>query len=375
MSLKLTAIANGSEIALNKVEYIEENDVCYFRVSNSENIGVNFLYVPITSSKWDKDKLEIHLFKNPYLNAENDVFQVYEATISEERLGWIFPITILESNENDFRDHSNLNQYKYIAYQKLFELDYKIITGNNFNEFLKLSDVFGNIIICILCKETTNKIKDFKFENYLLSFYKYGYLINLPEPKAIYNKTEFVATMRNNARVTLTKANFDITTNDFTKSLFIEHLLQSDNFLVRFILLYQIIEHFIDEFSESQFNEHIKNYQMKQMVKNDFREAINRSATERDLIVDLFNSIPIQKDLINEFITEVSFLYSDIGKITKKNTFPDKMYNIRNLVTHNLRELTTKTESMKKITELFELIILDLLINFKTTNPEKVDGE
>lgn len=376
MPLKLAYTSNDNEIALDKVEYIEDNEGRYFRVSNSENIGVNFQYIPISTSKWDKKRFEIYLFENSYLNAENDVFQVYEKTVSEERLGWIFPITILESNENDYRDYSNLNNYKFVAYQKLFELDdFKITIRDNLNEFQKLSDVFGNVIVCVLCKDTIDKINEFKIENFLLSFYKYGYLkfSNIPKSKPIYDRSELVETMRNSSRINLTKANFDITTNEFAKSLFIEHLLQSDNFLVRFILLYQIIEHFIDEFSEIQYNEHIENYRKKQLAKNDFRESINKSATERELIIDLFNSTTIHKDLQNEFVTEVDFLFNDIGRITRRKTFPDKIYNIRNLVTHNLRELTSKSESMKKITGLFERIILELLINYKTTQPERIN--
>lgn len=377
MPLKLTNIGNDSEVALDKVEFIEENDVRYFRVSNSESIGVNFQYIPISTSSWDKERYEIYLFENSYLNAENDVFQVYEKTISEERLGWIFPITILESNENDYREFSNLNHYKYVAYQKLFELEFSITARDNANEFLKLSEVFGNVIVCILCKETIKKINDFKFQNYLLSFYKYGYLLfsGFTKSKAIYDRTAFVTEMRNSSRVNLTKANFDITTNEFTKSLFIEHLLQSDNFLVRFIFLYQIVEHFIDEFSETQFNEHIENYQSKKLAKNDFRESINKSATERELVTDLFNTTLIQKELKEEFISEVNFLYNDIGRVTKKNSFPDKIYNIRNLVTHSLRELTAKSESMKKITELFERIIIDLLTNYKTEIDNEIKEE
>lgn len=376
MPLKLTNIGNDSETFLANVQYFEENDVRYFRVSNSENIGVNFQYIPITTSDWDKEQYEIYLFENSYLNAENDVFQIYEKTIREERLGWIFPLTILESNENDYKEFSNLNNYKHIAYQKLFELNFEIEAKNNTNEFLKLSEVFGNIIVCILCKKTIQKINEFKFENYLLSFYKYGFLLlkDFPKSKAIYDRTAFITEMRKGSRVNLTKANYDITINEFTKSLFLEHMLQSDNFLVRFIFLYQIVEQFIEDFSETQFNEHIENYQNKKLTKNDFREAINKSATERDLVVDLFNSTLIQKELKEEFVSEVDFLYNDIGRVNKKNSFPDKIYNIRNLVTHSLRDLTTRSESIKKITELFERIVVDLLTNYKTKNENEIEN-
>lgn len=369
MPLKVTDTGSDSEVALDKIEFLDENDVRYFRVSNSENFGVNFQYIPIATSNWDKEKYEIYLLENSYLNAENDVFEVYEDTISDERLGWIFPITILESNENDFRDFKNLNHYKYVAYQKLLELNIKISARDNANEFLKLSDVFANSIICILCKNTIQKINDFKLENYLLSLYKYGYLLlgDVPKSKGIYDRTEFVRQMRQSARVKLIKANFDITANDFTKSLFQEHLLQSESHIIRFIFLYQIIEHFIQIEFDTLFQIHLDDYQNNRLAKNDLRENIINSSRERVIIQSVFNPITIRQELKEEFISECDFLFADIGLISK-NSFTDKIYDIRNLVTHRLRELTTKSESLNRITEIFERIIVDLLINYSTEN-------
>ncbi len=375
MPLKLTDTTCDFEIALDKIEFLDENNVRYFRVSNSENIGVNFQYFPIAISNWDKERYEIYLLENSYLNAENDVFEVYEDTLTDERLGWIFPITILESNENDFRNFKNLNHYKFIAYQKLLELNINISVKDNVNEFLKLSDVFNNSIICLLCKDTIQKINDFKFDNYLLSLYKYGYLLlgNVSKSKAIYDRTEFVRQMRQNARIYLAKANFDITSNDYTRSLFQEHLLQSESHIIRFIFLYQIIEHFIQIEFDNQFQMHIDNYQNNKVAKNDLRESIINSSRERVIIKNVFNPITISQELKNEFLSECEYLFADIGLISK-NSFPDKIYDIRNLVTHRLRELTTKSESLNKIIEIFELIIVDLLINYSTENANVVES-
>lgn len=367
MPLKLTDITNDSEVALENIEFIEETNVRYFRVSNGENIGINFQYFPVATSNWDSDRYEIYLLENSYLNAENDVFEVYESTLNE-RLGWIFPITILESNENDFSDFKNLNHYKFVTYKKLFELNFKTHTGINSASLARLSDVFGNLIICILSKETIGKISEFRFENYLLSLYKYGYLLldDTPKSKPIYDRTYFIREMREKrAKVKLTKAKFDIVANDFTKSLFKEHLLQSESFLVRFIFLYQIIEHFIKLEFDLQFQSHLDQYKNHRLAKNDLRESIINSSRERELIKNVINPITISQDLKDEFMSECNFLFNEIG-LDSKDSFPDKIYDIRNLLTHRLRDLTTKIETLNKLTEIFERIIIDLLINYKT---------
>lgn len=367
MPLKIIDNSIGREVLFSNIEFVEEEQNKYYKISSSDNENyINIQYVPIKISNWDKNLFDIYLFENDYLSAENDVFEIYEKTI-DERLGWIFPITILESNENDYVNHKNLNDYKHIAYQKLLEYNYSIDSLEKAGDFIKLSEIYGNVIICLLHKNTTSKIANFNINNFLLSFYKNGYLYfnGSFKSKSIYDRTSFVTEKRRNKRIYIENSNFDIFKNGFTKSLFIEHLLQSDNYLVRFIFLYQIIEYFIDIHSEKLFYDHIENYLFNSATKNDFRENINQSSTERQVINDIFNNSKISDDLKTEFNTEVDFFFNDIGKVYRKNSFGDKIYNLRNLITHNIREYTDKHDTLNKINEIFERIIIELLINNK----------
>ena len=376
MPLKLKAENKDLETALDIVEFIsktEENSP-YFRVKNLDNVGININYIPTSDCDWDKERFEIQIFENPYLNAENDVFEVYESSL-DERIGWIFPITILESNENDFVDTKNLNNYKFIAYKKLLEQNKTVIQKENFDEFYKLSDIFKDSIICLFNKNTTNKIPEFDFKNYILSFYDYGYLILdiIPKSKSFYDKTNFLNVMRNERkRIVLKKSNFNIYDNDFTKSLFFkEHLLQSDSYLVRFIFLYQIIEYFMSIEFDKQFELCLEDYKNKNLVKNDLKENIMTLSKERTLIRDVLNRISLNQELKQLFLQECKFLFEDIDFTPKKDSLPDKIYDLRNLVVHRLRELTSKQESLEKILEVFERLIIDILINYESEDGGK----
>ncbi len=369
MPLKLRDINNDSEVALEIIEFITEEDISYFRVKNSDDFGINIKYIPIADCTWDKERFDMYIFENPYLSAENDVFEVYETSL-EERLGWIFPITILESNDNDFVNIKNLNKYKYIAYKKLLEQNVTVIQKENTYEFYKLSNIFKDSIICLLCKDATKNIQDFKIENYVLSFYDYGYLIldNIIKSKPLYDKTDFLSVMRSERkRVTLKKSNFEICNNDFTKSLFLkEHLLQSDSYLVRFVFLYQIIEHFMTIEFEKQFDLCLEEYKNNNLVKNDLKENIMTLSKERTLIRDVINRIPLNSELKDLFIQECKFLFKNVAFSPKKESLPDKIYDLRNLVIHRLRELTNRKESLEKILEIFERLMIDLLINYES---------
>lgn len=367
MPIKLHIFNKGIDVSLKNIEFIEEGDLRYFRLSNSEDIGINIEYVPLSTSKWDKDNFVIYILENPYLNAENDVFEVYEEIITSERIGWIFPISVLESNDNDYFNYKNLNDYKYITYKKLFEFDIKLSAEDFNKDFYKLADLFKDTIICILCKETINKIPDFNFDDYLLSLYNYGYLLknSTNMANAIYNKVEFIKKMREErSRIIIKKAKFDISENYFTKLLYKEHLLQSESHIVRFFFLYQIIEYLIEIEFENQFQKYLNDFNKKKLLKNDFRENIINCSRERYLIRYVMTSIKIDTDLATEFVTECDFLFKDMGIITK-NSFPDKLYDLRNIMTHRLRDLTTKSDSLIKIIEIFERVITNLLINYE----------
>jgi hypothetical protein len=383
MPLKLKDINNESEVVLDVIKYNSDEGLKYFRVYNSENesIGINIKFIPTSDSDWDKERFELVIFENSYLNAENDVFEVYENTLLGERLGWIFPITILESNENDFTNKKNLNNYKFIAYQKILERDVTILKKENTYDFYSLSEIFRESIICLLSKDTIAKIPGFNIENYLLSFFGYGYLIlnEYSKSKSIYDKTSFQNEMRKDrSRVILKKSNFDINTDFFIKSLFKDHLLQSENYLIRFVFLYQIIEYFMDLEFNNQFDNCIEDYKKNDIAKNDLKESILSVSKERFLIKKVINRILLSTSLKDEFIQECNFLFEDIGFKSNKDNLSDKIYDLRNILTHRLRELTSKTKSLEKITEIFERLILEMLINYNAEDDvleaEKVNG-
>jgi hypothetical protein len=354
---------------LDIVEYFKDDANNYFIVKNSSGTSIYFKYIPTSDSSWEKERFELFLFENPYLNAENDVFEVYEHSLGSERLGWVFPITILESNDNDFANYKNLNNYKFIAYEKLLDQNNKI-NLNPDAEFYSLTEIFRDSIICLLCQETIKKISNFNIENYILSFYENNYLLlnGSSKSKPIYKKDDFVKKMRleTKKRIILKKANFEISKNEFINALFKEQLLQSENYLIRFIFLYQIIEHLLETEFDKRLDKHLEDFKNNKLSKNDLKENIVNDSKDRELIKTIINPIPVSSPVRQEFIEECNYLFKTIG-IETKESFADKIYDLRNLVTHNLRNVVkTQSETLSKLAEIFERIIVDILINYKS---------
>lgn len=357
--------SDNQRSTLSQVQYIEEDVVKYFKITNEEvSEEVKVEYIPVSKCDWDKERFDIYLLESKYLDAENDVFEVKENTI-DERLGWIFPITILGSNENDFKDYRNLNNYKYISYLKLLELDIKL-DYSEAGKFLNISDLFPDLIICILSKEATNKIAGFNFNNYTLSLYQYLYLPYNGQKSAIdyYKKDTLVTEIRGRKSIKLIKSRFDISSNTFTDLLFYKHLIQIDNDVVRFVFLYQIIEHYIQLDFDIEFNKNLELYQKGQLMKNDFKEKINKASKEKESISRVFTDIVISTQIATDFIQECNEIFNVIGLENDEQHLPHRIYSMRNLITHNFREIANHNISLKRVTEIFEDIIVESLINY-----------
>lgn len=155
--------------------------------------------------------------------------------------------------------------------------------------------------------------------------------------------------------------------------MFIDHVYQTDNVLTKYILLYQILEHFIQDLGDKQLDEIIKEYQEGKITKNTFREKIGKLNNDRNLVKKPFEKSIINTDTKQAFLRKCTFLFTDL-ELNLNSNFEDAIYDLRNLITHNYRILTKKTEELNSIIYLFELVIIDLLINFNE-KPEKTFDE
>jgi hypothetical protein len=165
---------------LSNLEVIkQENSVLFKIYDNNNQNSILIEYPPVLEEEFNHTDFQIFLFENNYLNAENDVFQVYEKD-ENIRLGWIFPLSNLEGKENDFTDNKFLNKYKFVAFQLLLLAKEKNITLNEIQDDFQLSDIYpDNPIILILSNNNTSKINDFSIDNYIPSFSKLGIIIKM----------------------------------------------------------------------------------------------------------------------------------------------------------------------------------------------------
>ena len=368
MALKLSLEESSSlttEITFSNIYFSTSEEGNYYILSDSKKEReIKVRYSPSFISDRNADRYECFLFENLYLTAENDVFELKETTL-DGRLGWIFPISALESNENDYADHNSFKHYRHIAYQKLLAFDFKVNISESRDEF-QISELFHGITVCILSKDEISNLDDFRITDYALSLLKYDYLIYKDRLKGrkSFNKNDQIRDIRRgNHKLRIKKSAFDITANQFTNSLFIDHVYQTENILTKYILLYQILEHFIQEYGNKQIDDIIADYKADRITKNTLKERIGNINKDRHLLKKTFEKTEINRETRSQFLSECGALFGDL-KLNLSTNFEDAIYDLRNLITHNFRLLTDRPEQLGHLTQLFELVILDLLINF-----------
>ncbi|MEW6526411.1 MAG: hypothetical protein AB1444_07095 [Spirochaetota bacterium] len=356
-------------ILLSNCTFDKEEKI--FSLSNDENdYYINISYIPKLVTEEEEYKPEdysVFLFENNHLNAENDAFQLYDKD-KDERIGWIFPISILESNENDFDRNIHLNMYKLVVYKILLSNSFEYrVNINEINKSLSLSHIYGDdTIICILSKDKISE-GEFNIHSYYPCLAIYGYFEKNNNKLVVkYPNNLIVETYRNKTKLYIKKTNNNILKLDFVKKLYCNYLKTLDHHLIRFHLLYQIIEYLITENFSSEFDQLLTKYNNNEITKNNFLEKINEIRSERKNIRKIIDKIKLQTDFEKQVNTDLKRTIKDFLRnfnIEENEHLGDLIYDMRNIIIHNYREIKDENlDLINEISYLFEILINVVII-------------
>lgn len=348
---------------LREVRVIPSDTSPIFEVSNKEkSIKLNFEYKPDFNDEYDFNDYQLVILENNYLNAENDVFQVFNE--DNKRLGWIFTLSNLESREHDYIGNKHLDKYKYVAFHLLLRMnDASLYRDNEIDlekELLNLSDIYNdNIILFITFKENINTDN---LLNYLPSLARYGYYKYSKKRNYRFKESQngFLNDTREKDKLRLKLSNIDLNKDEFLYNLFTDYLKSLEHVLLRFHLLYQVFEHYMDLVFEKESDTVIQELEQKKISKNDFIERIGELRKERKLINKLLERDDF-KGQVNNLVYECNEILNNNSKKTK-SSLGDCIYDVRNLIVHNFRSISQKDFTvLDNIVEDLEGLVISIL--------------
>jgi F0F1-type ATP synthase delta subunit len=336
------------------------------------DLSISFRLEPKT--EYLVEDYEIVFLHNPYLNAENDIFEVY-LNDPDTRIGWVFPLQALVSDEHDKASNVHFLKYAFVAFNKLL-LNHENFQINNLNYSpsisLSLEDFYPkDLIILIISKDKKSLVNNFSIEDYLPSLSVFGYYIykinDNKKPINNYQEIEdyFINIRVDRQRLTLKKMCSTYSDNFYIKQLYKNLLNGVLHPLMRFHYLYQIIELMSEDLYEVEFLKSIEDYSSKKLTRNDLRENLT-SLNERKRLGKIITENSIEQSIKTDLFQECNKILTDFEK--EANDSSDALYDLRNLITHNFRKITERQEHLSTLEYVnfrFELLINELLINFK----------
>lgn len=334
-----------------KVEFDEGNSVFLLTKGDDENgfESTPYNYIPNCKSIFPNlkdEEFDIVLLNNPFLHKEVNWF-VIKFDDSEERGGFLFPISLLESEEIDDK---YLLSYMFVAYRQLLSKINDKLTG-------VLSDSFPNAYILAIHKQTK---PDFHLNDYVLSLAFYGFYDYKGGINIRYPKLNCIENLPKNIR--LKKASVDNIQNSYVNDLVFTRLCITSDFITRFVLVYQIVELYISEIHYNLLEDRIDQYKRSELTRNGFSEELKNISRESYQIEQLVKGFHDEKVSTN-YKSIVCSLFNDIGYSIddKSKSLDSLLYALRNQLFHNYGIFNGHEDALNQVIFSFERVILMLL--------------
>ena len=341
------------------------NQFTFKDVDGNENC---FNYLAPIDGLWHDSVLEdfdVQLLIHPYLNRESNVFALRSnLKTKEETVGYIFPVSVLDSDSFAPKRPSDQN-YLFISYRVLLER----LPRTNGNQ--SLGACFeDNLCVCVLNLRTIGRNRGVWSCIHSLRKYGYSYFIENNGYKEIdgYTYEDYKGLLTGKSM------HVDFGTPLLYSNSIIDGILRllpnADNLVYRFILLYQIVEFIISEKVSSSVREAIDLYYSSiSPSENDFIETINGIRKERGVIKDILDSSQINASLsCNKCFNDCcQHLFSLAGIVPQDKDMGQLFYSFRNQMVHSYRKLSVYKEELADTIFYFEQMVLAIVEKYPYT--------
>lgn len=434
MAIKISA--QGLEYELSQVNRAGVN----YELSTEDgnhSIDVQFPLDIIEDSIPNENTSKVYVLKNYFYNI-NDVLEFrierelalnHSGRPSENGLiGIIFSLKALldEDNNNDIfsRDNaSNFSEiYAFTAFDIVLSNSEKIsLPPKTMGADASFADLYDEDVLFLVVNERLLENSEaFNIADYLCNLYQYGfYIANQHNLQINYNDVKLEETdeyrliehnyQRLDRRVINAKSSKtkNITPNSYFHTLIYKHILENNDTLTRFIILYQVVELLKDEVLKLETQKLLGN--IDNLTGHSLRAKTNE-LSDAKLITKLFSSdySETNSDVKKMLNKKIKTLFNDndeaiveaqidglknnfrnwlqenpqtgdeelfvtaivnFEKSKKtKDTFSKLVYKLRNEVVHNYSSIpisVNTNDQLKTIVDIFEYFIIELVHSYK----------
>lgn len=289
-------------------------------------------------------------------------------------LGWLIPITALNSVDHDYNNNRFFIKAAYAALHAALDSNLqgcsKEIHLDN-TESLSVCDIYeDSICFLVLNKfqisDKTSLDPDCLATNLVARLYSYGYRY----AEATILPSNFTAKEApiGKVRVDTKSGMFN---DQFIRSLFYEILPRVDNPIAEFLYLYQVIEVFIDKIFESEFKVIVADLKSKQVDSFEAKKSLSRLMEEMTRFTKLLNRYTkFEHSKHSEVLTSGKSLLPDSNN--EQNNLVKIVYSIRSKLVHETRIFhnSSRHSELSRFNFEFSSLLYDIILNFNLDEPE-----
>jgi|GEM_PF-6646126 len=275
-----------------------------------------------------------------------------------QRIGWMLPIAMLTTEDEETLTKEHVNQYVYFAYCHLLNdeaITNELINGRELDEVLTEKYPDG----CLLISKRTRMPDGVSLKRLELSLARNGYFM---KPSGYANPL-----IEDDGSLNLTPASevlkSDNTYVDSYLDSYLNLYVYNPNPFIRFFYLYQLVEVLLD----LEMIEILKDFiYMLENSKTSYRTA--ETALQKHTESERFFRIVQNSGLrVADYAAfdELCYTFLNWGEDEEKKPNPESIYQVRNHIVHRFRKAASDEASVKTICDNLELYLYDLLICYK----------
>ena len=333
----------------------EISEGCFYLLDDDGSIVSDIIPEMKLDAEYKVSNFEMKILYNERMDCtEESIFQVY---IGKRRIGWIFPIQAIHSNEHSYAENKFFLKYAYIAWCLLLEhLNVEVESMNEFDVFKLYND---GICLLILDKDNCEEVDDFEFDKYIIGLFQKGYSLtgkgNL-----------FTDVIETNIRLNIQRQSKELDDIPYLIELFKKQIPRETNDISRFYLYYQVIEILISKVFDEEFSKFVDDLREATEKLFDKREDLGQMSNEKWRVRKLCNeycSIDTYfKECLNDRCKDVLH-YTDCKVYANME---DNLYQVRCLMVHRMYILDEIAEQkLHSLNNAFLEVIIQLALSYR----------
>lgn len=275
-----------------------------------------------------------------------------------QRVGWILPIAMLTTEDEDTLGQEHVNQYVFFAYCYLLGKEAivdEVINGKELDEILTETYPDG----CLLIVNNTRMPEGVTLKRLELSLARNGYFLK---------PTEYANPLiSEDGNLNLTPALEILKSDNSYVDNYLDTYLRwhvyNPNPFIRFFYLYQLVEVLLDMEMIAILKDFIY---LLENSKTSYRTA--ETALQKHTESERFFRIVQNSGLkVADYAAFDNLCYTFLNwcEDEEKKPNPESIYQVRNHIVHRFRKAASDEATVKSICDHLELYLYDLLICYK----------